>query len=266
MPTLTDTLLRNKRAAAISLGAVGLTGMVLLIVGAIGYLHSWQQRTVMQHINARMTSISRISDRQAAISELEGITDEAKKLDLNLPEAEYARLWHAWQSAVDDFKQITAALNNRYLAVVQQQRLQTFHAQLLALRDSCTATLEGSRQLPASLGWKLHNLKANVSVMLAYSVLTFEQDGRKAAKFLSDAVDDYKISIDLVDQIPSSSLERSLPRWNMELIVGLGEYRRLGLSEIPQENMTDVQEQLEAFIPDVAGFAPGVPLETRVEK
>ena len=44
--------------------------------------------------------------------------------------------------------------------------------------------------------------------MLAYSVLNFEQDGRKGAKFLSDAVDEYKTAIDLVDATCSSSRER----------------------------------------------------------
>jgi hypothetical protein len=266
MRTLTNILQKYKHLIPIALALCGLLGLVLLCAGGVAYWRSTHRATIIEDLNRRLANISPDGDRHAAITELEAIIAAGKDMDLDLPEAAYARLWYQWQSAVDDFKKITAALNNRYLAAGQRRELQTFHTRLLALRDDCVATLEAGKQLPAGLTWKLHNLKGNVSVMLAYSVLAFEQDGRKAAKFLSDAVDDYKTSIDIVDAICSTPMERALPRWNMELIVGLGEYRRIGLSEVRQENMTEVQEQLEAFIPDVAGFAPGVPLETRVEK
>ena len=266
MLTLSTILKRYRNLTPIALTLSGLISLVLLVVGGVTYWRSAHRETAIQDLNRRLAAISPDGEGRAAIAELEEIIAAGKDLDLNLPEARYARLWYQWQTAVDDFKQTTAALNNRYLATGQRQELKNFHTRLLALRDSCAITPRAGKQLPAPLGWKLHNLKGNVSVMLAYSVLAFEQEGRKAAKFLSDAVDDYKTSIDIVDGICSTPMERALPRWNMELIVGLGEYRRIGLSEVRQENMTKVQEQLEAFIPDVAGFAPGVPLETRVEK
>lgn len=268
MLTFSTLLQKYKNQVPIALALFGLIGLVLLFVGGSTYLRAAHRKTAIQDLNRRLAAVSleRSGDGGAAIAELEEIIAAGKDLDLNLSEAKYARLWYQWQTAVEDFKQITAALNNRYLVAGQRQDLKSFHTRLLALRDSCGLTLEEGEQLPAPLGWKLHNLKGNVSVMLAYSVLTFEQDGRKAAQFLSGAVDDYKTSIDSVDDINSTPMERALPRWNMELIVGLGEYRRIGLSEVGQKNMAEVQEQLEAFIPDVAGFAPGVPLETRVDK
>ncbi len=266
MLTFPTILQKYKNVIPIALTLPGLIGLVLLFAGGVTYWRGAHRESAIQDLNRRLAAVSPNGDEGAAIAELREIIAACKDLDLNLSEAKYARLWYQWQTAVDDFKQITAALNNRYLATGQRQELKNFHTRLQALRDSCAITLEASKQLPAPLGWKLHNLKGNVSVMLAYSVLAFEQDGRKAAKFLSDAVDDYKTSIDIVDDISSTPMERALPRWNMELIVGLGEYRRIGLSEVRQENMTEVQEQLEAFIPDVAGFALGVPLETRVEK
>jgi hypothetical protein len=266
MFNVTEMLQKNRRAVIGVLLFVFTGGLALLIIGSVGYRNHARQYDARQQLNARLARMPQAGDHRANIAELEHVIAEAKELDIHLPEAAYSRLWHKWQLAVQDFKQIIAVLNNRYLAAEQRQQLHTFHERLLALRDDCAAGLETTDSQSMSLRWKLHNLKGNVSVMLAYSVLSFEQDGRKAAKFLSDAVDDYKTSIELVDQACSSSLERSLPRWNMELIVGLGEYRKIGLSEVRQENMSEVQEQLEAFIPEVAGFAPGVPLETRVEK
>lgn len=266
MLTFPTILQKYKNLIPVALTFLGLIGLVLLFAGGITYKLSAQREATIQDLNRRLTNLSPESDGRAALAELEEIIAAGKDLNLNLPKAKYARAWYQWQTAVDDFKQITAAQNNRYLAAGQQQELKNFHTRLLALRDSCAVTLEGGKQLPAPLGWKFHNLKGNVSVMLAYSVLAFEQDGRKGAKFLSDAVNNYQTSIDIVDSICSTPVERSLPRWNMELIVGLGEFRRIGLSEVKQQNVNEIQEQLEAFIPDVAGFAPGVPLETRVEK
>jgi|LGVF01.1.fsa_nt_gb hypothetical protein len=266
MLTLPTVLQKYKNFIPVALTLFGLVGLVLLFAGGVTYKRSAHREAAIQDLNRRLAAVSSTGKGRPAIAELEEIIAAGKDLNLNLPEAKHTRLWNQWQAAVDDFKQITAAQSNRYLATGQQQELKSFHTRLLALRDSCGITLEAEKQLPASLGWKVHNLKGNVSVMLAYSVLAFEQDGLKGAKFLSDAVADYKTSIDIVDGLCSTPMERALPRWNMELIVGLGEYRRIGLSEVKQENVTKVQEQLEAFIPDVAGFAPGVPLETRVEK
>lgn len=266
MLTVSTLLQKYKNLIPVALTLLGLIGIALLFAEGISYRRSAQREAAIQDLNRRLVNLSVDADEGSALAELEKIIATGKDLDLNLAHVKYARLWYQWQAAVDDFKQITAALNNRYLASEQRQGLKNFHTRLLDLRDSCTKVLEAGNQRPAPLGWKLHTLKGNASVMLAYSVLAFEQDGRKAANFLADAVDDYKASIEIVDAVGSTPMERALPRWNLELIVGLGEYRRIGLSDVKQENMSEVQEQLEAFIPDVAGFAPGVPLETRVEK
>ncbi len=266
MLTVPLRLQKHKNVISLALTFLGLIGLVLAGTGWIGYRRSAHREAAIEDLNRRLAAISPVGENGATLIELEKIIAVGKELDLNLAQAQYARLWYQWQAAVDDFKQITAALNNRYLANEQRQGLKNFHTRLLALRDSCTAILEAGKELPVALAWKLHTLKGNGSVMLAYSVLAFEQDGRKAARFLSDAVDDYKASIEIVDAINSTPMERALPRWNLELIVGLGEYRRFGLSEVRQQKMTEIQEQLEAFIPDVAGFSPGVPLETRVKK
>lgn len=266
MPNFTDILRHHKRATLTGLLLVVVAGVALLVAGVVGFRKSAAHLDALQQLNAHLASMPPEEDHQGSLDELKQVIDQAKTLGIVMPDAEYARLWQQWQLAVQHFKQINAMLGNRYLAAEQRQQLQAFHSQLLSLRDRCAANLDGMNIQPGPQDWKLLNLKGNVSVMLAYSVLNFEQDGRKAAKFLSDAIDDYKSSIDLVDRTSGSTLDRSLPRWNMELIVGLGEYRKIGLSKIRQENMSEVQEQLEAFIPDVAGFAPGVPLETRVEK
>jgi hypothetical protein len=48
--------------------------------------------------------------------------------------------------------------------------------------------------------------------------------------------------------------------------VSVGEYRLAGIPEVPRADAAEIREQLQAFIPEIPGFSPGVPLETRVEK
>jgi hypothetical protein len=266
MAKLSDILRRKSLPAAIGLGAVALVGLGLLIAGALSYRHNSLQQRRMAEINQRLARISFTAGHDETARQLRELADRAARLGRPLPQAGYRALWHRWKAAMEQFERVSDALHNRYLAGDAAGMLPAFHDRLLKLRDACTSELEQRREPSPSLRWKLRNLRGSVAVLLAYSVLNHEQDGRKAAKFLSDALDDYKAAIAGVDDSSTSSFERSLPRWNMELIIGLGEYRRIGLSEIRRENMTQVQEQLEAFIPEVAGFAPGVPLETRVEK
>jgi hypothetical protein len=257
---------RKSFPAVIGLGAAALAGLGLLIAGALSYRHNTLQQRRIAEINHHLTQLSSAVGHDEAARNLRELADLAERHGRPLPQAGYPALWHRWKAAMEQFERVSDILHNRYLADSAERILPAFHDRLLKLRDACTSELEQRRDVPPALQWKLHNLRGSVAVLLAYSVLNHEQDGRKAAKLLSDALEDYKTAISGVDDCSTSSLERSLPRWNMELIVGLGEYRRIGLSEIHQENMAQVQEQLEAFIPDVAGYAPGVPLETRVEK
>jgi hypothetical protein len=267
MARIADILRRKSLPAAIGLTAVALVGLGLLIAGALSYRHYSLQQHRMAEINQHLARISSTAaGHDETARQLQALAELAARFDRPLPQAGYSALWHRWKAAMEQFERVSDALHNRYLAGDAAGMLPAFHDRLLKLRDACTSELEQRREPSPSLRWKLRNLRGSVAVLLAYSVLNHEQDGRKAAKFLSDALDDYKAAIAGVDDSSTSSFERSLPRWNMELIVGLGEYRKIGLSEIRRENMTQVQEQLEAFIPEVAGFAPGVPLETRVEK
>lgn len=266
MARFSDIMRRNSLPAVIGLCAAALAGLGLLAAGVLSYRQSTLQQRWTADLNHHLPRLSSAAGHDEAARQLQEFATLASGLGRPLPEAGYRALWHRWKAAMEQFERVSDTLHNRYLAGDADRILPAFHDRLLKLRDACAAELDQGAGISPALRWKLHNLKGSVAVLLAYSVLNHEQDGRKAAKFLSDALDDYKAAIAGVDDCSTSSFERSLPRWNMELIVGLGEYRKIGLSEIRQENMAQVQEQLEAFIPEVAGFAPGVPLETRVEK
>jgi hypothetical protein len=244
----------------------GAAGFLLLVAGAFSWHRAAGQRNRLADLNHRLAAASREGLATLEEQQLKQLADDAEGLGRPLSEITYADLYRRWQQAVVRFDQVSAALGNRYLEPQARELLKNLHEDLLALRDAGERALAADQDLSAGLSWKIHNLKGSVSVLLAYSVLYHEQDGRKAAKFLSDALEDYKIAIRLVDQVSRSSFERALPRWNLELITGIGEFRRIGMAEIPQASAAEIRQQLQAFIPEVPGFSPGVPLETRVEK
>jgi hypothetical protein len=251
------------KTLAILLGA---TGLLLLVAGIFSWHRAAEQRNRLKDLNQRLAAASREGFASLEEKQLDKLADDAEMLGRPIPEITYADLHRRWRSAVDRFDRVSAALKNRYLEPQAKNLLQELHENLLELRDACEQALAAEQGLSADPAWKIHNLKGSVSVLLAYSVLYYEEEGSKAAKFLTDALEDYKNAIRLVDQASRSSFERALPRWNLELITSVGEYRRIGMAQIPQTEMAELREQLQAFIPEVPGFSPGIPLETRVEK
>ncbi len=241
-------------------------GLCLLIVGGFHWQRAVRQRYRTADLNDRIASINRAGVEIATPQQLKSLVEDANQQNLFLPEVEYALLHRQWLQAVTLFDGLRNTLANPYLADRARISAADFHARLLQLRDAISESLADNQNLPLEWQWKLYNLKGNTAVLLAYSVLYHEKDGRKAAKLLTDALDDYKTAIRQVDEVSLSSFERALPRWNLELIVAVGEYRRLGLTEIPPADTTRVQQQLQTYIPEAPGFSPGAPAETRVEK
>ena len=245
---------------------MAVSGICLLVAGGFTWQRAMRQRHQTSALNDGIASINRTGGEIADPQQLKSLIEEASQQNLFLPEVEYTLLHQQWLQAVTLFDELRNTLANPYLTELSSTSAADFHSGLLQLRDALTESLADQQNLPLEWQWKLHNLKGNTAVLLAYSVLYQEKDGRKAAKFLTDALGDYKTAIRQVDEESLSSFERALPRWNLELIVAVGEYRRLGLSEIPPADMTRVQEQLQTYIPEAPGFSPGAPTETRVEK
>ena len=254
---------KYQRHLALTIAAAGLC---LLVAGVFYWQQAMRQRHRTAELNDRIVSINRAGLAIADPQSLKDLVEEANQQNLYLPEADYALLYRQWLKAVTLFDELRNTLDNPYLAERARTSAADFHANLMQLRDALAERLSDNPNLPLNWQWKFHNLKGNTSVLLAYSVLYHEKDGRKGAKFLSDALNDYKTAIRQVDEISLSSFERALPRWNLELIVAVGEYRRLGLSEIPPADISRVREQLQTYIPEAPGFSPGAPAETRVEK
>lgn len=253
---------KTRRLLILLIGAVG---VCLLLAGAFLGQQAMRHRRLQSELKDRIAAINRAGIEHAEPFELQQLVEKATRQGRSLPEVDYVLFFRQWRQIVSLFDELRELLDNPYLVERSSRATADFHTHLQQLKDELSDSLRNP-DLPAEWQWKLYNLRGNAAVLLAYSVLYQEQDGRKAAKLLSDALDDYKAAIQKVDQASLSAFDRALPRWNLELIVAVGKFRRLGLSELSPREISQVQEQLETYIPDAPGYSPGVPIETRVEK
>lgn len=256
----------RKRAFGWVIGAVGVLGAIGLVAGAMerGRLAGYERR--LHSLAQEVSRVRALEDDEMAATRLLQLRGSARDVHGLAPAVEYDLLYRRWRLVTRHFDTLRAASKNRYLAAGAREMARGVQDLLYQIHDGSSEAVQGATSQDLDTLWRLYNLRGCVSVLLAYSVLEFEKDGKKSLKFLGDALEDYKRAISLVDDASTSSFERSLPRWNLELIAGRGEYRRIGLGDPRQENLAEVRDQLEAVIPDMGGFAPGVPLDTAIEK
>jgi hypothetical protein len=179
---------------------------------------------------------------------------------------QYAALHDRWRQSLRQFDQLMAARDNRHLAATLPELREKTRKGLLDLRTECANYLQDHpEQATPRKTWKIYNLRGCLSTMAAYLFLEFDGDGRESGKFLSDAIEDFKVALQRADEEKASVFERMLPGWNLELVVGAGEVFAIG-QEIMEDNMLTVQEQLEPVLPNFGGYSPGAPLDIFVDK
>ena len=76
----------------------------------------------------------------------------------------------------------------------------------------------------------------------------------------------FKSAIEAVDAAPLvSNLEKNVPRWNLELLHE-DIYVKKQMRVPPDLERLGLRDSLEAVIPERGGYAPGEPLERRIQK
>jgi hypothetical protein len=201
-----------------------------------------------------------------ALQTLQALAATAPELAVPLDDLEYRHLQARWRENLQQFDRLLAARGNRYVAATLPELLAESRKGLLDLRGECSSYLQHrpEHSTPQAT-WKIYNLRGCLAVMAAYLSLEFDADGREGGKFLNDAIEDFKAAMKSAEKEDASSYERMLPGWNLELIVGSGDYFVVGQS-IMEENMSKVEEQLEPVLPNFGGYSPGAPLDIYVDK
>lgn len=271
---MTNTQSTNKKRLTLYTALFGLVMVACLVVaidGAIRYQQANQQQEKQQQFYQQLANIQQQGEQNEQGVELETLTllqQQAQGLQLSVPTLDYQILYLQWLTALSHFDKLVAGAENRYVSSDLDSLRNDVHQSLLQLRSLCDQQLRhgnDSEAMNNDYRWAIYNLRGSISVMMAYSLIEFSQDSEKSRTFLAEAVEDLKQSIRSVDKSTVSPAQRMIPRWNLELIVGAGESMVVG-RQLGGDSAEEMRGQLQAVVPNVGGYSPGAPLETRVRK
>jgi hypothetical protein len=119
--------------------------------------------------------------------------------------------------------------------------------------------------LRKEVAWRIHNIEGAARLLAAFAVLETERNWKKVMSAMQAAVSAFKSAIETVDAAPVTNLEKSMPRWNLELLHADIYIKKLSVIQPDQERL-ELRDNLEAVIPEKGGYAPGEPLERRIRK
>lgn len=241
---------------------------LLIAIDAVVSYQRTNQRHQEEQLFYQQLSQLQQQGSGAQLPALEALQQQAQLLQLPVPTLDYQILYRHWLAALFHFDTLAAGAENRYVSSDLELLRNDVHQSLLHLRGECDKQLrrgEGDDHVRNEQRWPVYNLRGAVSVMIAYSLLEFGDDSDKSRAFLGDAVEDFKQAIRAVDESSVMTDQRMVPRWNLELIIGAGESLVVGRS-LGGDSVEELRGQLQAVVPNIGGYAPGVPLETRVRK
>lgn len=209
---------------------------------------------------------------QEELKQADAITDDAtavkayKKLTPALPEIRLRIVQRQWRLALELLQYMQRARENREL----RNDLVFYETRLKALLDEmveqCGSALGDASSLRPEVEWQLHNTAGAAKVMNALVMLVSDQGADKVQGVMRDALTDFKSAIDAVDRSGAPPALKNIPRWNFEVLNGEETVRKSEVAITDSEKNQELEENLETIIPEIGGYAPGEPLETRVKK
>ena len=199
-----------------------------------------------------------IEGNRAALQAYEGSLPRSPRSQLRILERE-------WLVALELLHQIQLAKYNRVL----EGEVPALYAKLEDLLDSmkerCGIVITENDPLRKDVAWRIHNIEGAARLLAAFAVLETERNWKKVMSAMQAAISAFKVAIETVDTAPVSNQEKSMPRWNLELLHADVYIKKLSVIQPDQERL-ELRDNLEAVIPEKGGYAPGEPLERRIRK
>jgi len=189
------------------------------------------------------------------------------KLKPSIPEIQLRILQRQWAIAQDMLHQIKMAKENPILEKSVPDMINSLNNHLDIMKDGCSSLLGKEKDSPQNrISWQVYNLYGAVKLLNAFIVLETERNTEKAQGIMKDAITDLKSAIASVDMSDSASVEKNIPRWNLELLYANQYVKQYEMLKSDNEGRLELKDNLEALIPERGGYAPGEPLELRIEK
>ncbi len=212
-----------------------------------------------RHLQQELQKTDAIADDGAAATAY-------KKLRPALPEIQLRILQRQWRIALDLLQFMQRARSNAEL----QNETGVYSAKLKSLLDEmlerCGSMLADAASLRPDIVWQLYNASGSAKLLNAFMMLENGQNADKVQGVFRDALADYKAAIEVADKSGAPAFQRNIPRWNFELLNGEQYIKKIEVAMTDMEKTQVLKENLETVMPEMGGYAPGEPIETKVKK
>jgi hypothetical protein len=233
--------------------------MLLGVYSYREYRHRAIREAQNRLLQQQLQTADAIVDDRAAVAAY-------KKLRPALPEIQLRILQRQWRSALELMNSLQRARLNTELQGKTDEygtRLTTLLDEML---DRCGSMLTDSTSLRSEILWQVYNTAGSAKVLNALVLLENEQTADKVQGVMRDALTDFKAAVEAVDKAEVPPLQKNIPRWNLELLNGEQYVKKIEVSMTDMEKNQALKENLETLLPEMGGYAPGEPVETKIEK
>jgi len=236
-----------------------------VIMALLGIYGAWQfgaaevREVRYRHLQQGLRSADAVADDGAAVAAY-------KKLRPALPEIQLRILQRQWRIALELLQYMQRAGSNAELqneAGVYGTRLKSLLDEML---DRCAGLLADTASLRPDMVWQIYNAAGSAKLLNAFVMLEKGENADKVQGVVRDALTDYKAAIDAADKSGAPPFQRNIPRWNFELLNGEEYVKKIEAAMTDMEKNQALKENLETVLPEMGGYAPGEPIETKVKK
>ena len=244
--------------------------IALIILLAVSFMllgiYSVSQYRAVKSLEARNRQLQQELQKADAIAEDRAAVTAYKKLQSALPEIQLRILQKQWRIALELLQYLQRARYNTELqneTGVYSEQLKNLLDEML---DRCSSMLSDAASLPPDIMWQVYNASGAAKLLSAFLLLEGEQNVDKVQGVMRDALTDFKAAIEAVDKASVPPLQRNIPRWNFELLNGEQYIKKIEVARTDMEKNQVLKENLETLLPEMGGYAPGEPIETRIKK
>lgn len=240
--------------------------ILLSVTFTLSGIYSVRQYLAVTTHEARDRLLQQKLQKTDAVADDGAAAADYKKFSAPLPEIQLRIVQRQWRIALELLHYLQRA---RY-SIELQNETGAYSARLKTLLDEmierCSSTLADAASLRPEIVWQLYNTAGAAKVLSALAMLENEQNVDKVRGVMRDALADFKAAIEAVDKAGVPPFQKNIPRWNFEVLNGEENVQKFEVAMTDMEKNRLLKENLETLIPEIGGYAPGEPIETRVKK
>ena len=241
------------------IGLVAALSLAFCIRSFLQYRSFSAQERASRSLQQELLAADAITDDAAAAAQYQ-------KISPPLPEVQLRILQRQWRIAMALLKSVQMCRYN----VALEQEVPVSNARLKehldTMLDQCSSLLANTGSVRPEIVWQLYNIAGSAKLLKAFVMLDEEKNADKVQGMIRDALSDYKAAIDAVDSIGAPVEHKNIPRWNFELLNSEQYVKKIEAVKTDLEKNQALKENLETLIPEMGGYAPGEPVETKIKK